>query len=140
ENVSESLFAELDTPSLLIDLDIMEANIKRMAQIGRDNGVKLRPHIKTHQSPWVAKLQLEHGATGITAAKLGEVEVMLEAGITDILLAYPVIGRKKIERFASLLREADIKISLDSPEAADAASQAAKMAGKTVEVYVDVDT
>ena len=134
------LYMDLDTPSLLVDLDIMEANLQSMAELTRAHGVKLRPHIKTHKSPWIAQRQIDYGARGITVAKLGEAEVMLAAGIDDILLAYPVIGRHKVERFAKLLAQADIKIAIDSVEAADAASWAARMTGKTVQVYLDVDT
>lgn len=138
--VQTNLYAELDTPSLLIDLDIMEQNLQRGAALARQNGVKLRPHIKTHKSSWIARRQLDYGAQGITAAKLSEAEVMHEGGIEDILLAYPVIGQKKIDRLASLLKKTNIKIAIDSVDAADAAAEAARRSGVTVQVYLDVDT
>lgn len=138
--MEKKLYPELDTPSLLVDLDVMEKNMTRMADIATKHGVKLRPHIKTHKSPWVAKQQISHGAQGITVAKISEAEVMAAGGITDILLAYPIIGRKKIERLSKLLKKIDVKLSIDSTDAADAASEAARNAGKSIEVYIDVDT
>lgn len=134
------LFPEIDTPSLVVDLDVMERNIRAMADLTAKHGVALRPHVKTHKSPWIAHRQLQAGARGICVAKLGEAEVMVEAGITDILLAYPVIGSHKIDRLARLLQVADIKLGIDSVEAADAASSAADRAGREIQVYVDVDT
>ena len=78
-------FPELDTPSLVIDLDAMERNIAEMAQVARAAGVHLRPHTKTHKSPEIAAMQIAAGARGITVAKVGEAEVMADAGIDDIL-------------------------------------------------------
>src|SRR5262245_55978373 len=86
----------LDTPTLVIDLDVVERNAARMAQAIAAAGMTLRPHVKTHKSVALAKLQLEHGAHGITVGTLGEAEVMANGGITDIFLAYPVwvVGAK----------------------------------------------
>src|SRR5690606_791795 len=98
----------------------MERNIRGMAAMARDNGVALRPHAKTHKSPWIAHQQLRAGAVGVTVAKLGEAEVMVEAGITDILLAYPIVGEQKLRRLARLVTEADVILSVDSVEAAEA--------------------
>ena len=91
-----TLASELDTPALLIDLDIMESNIWGMAQLASAAGVKLRPHTKTHKCPQIARRQVEAGATGITVAKLGEAEVMADAGFDDILIAYPLWGEPKL--------------------------------------------
>ena len=135
------LLGELDTPALLVDLDIMERNIRGMAAMARDNGVALRPHAKTHKSPWIAHQQLRAGAVGVTVAKLGEAEVMVEAGITDILLAYPIVGEQKLRRLARLLTEADIILSVDSVEAAEEMARAVRLSGRgTARVYIDVDT
>jgi D-serine deaminase-like pyridoxal phosphate-dependent protein len=81
------MFPELDTPALVIDLDVMEANITEMAKVASDAGVRLRPHTKTHKCPEIAEMQIDAGATGITVAKLGEAEVMTAAGQTDLLVA-----------------------------------------------------
>ena len=86
---------ELDTPALLIDLDKMENNIQKMAARCRDSGLHWRPHAKGHKTPAIAHEQLHAGAIGITCAKLGEAEVLADAGISDILVANQVVGREK---------------------------------------------
>ena len=83
------LVAELETPAVVVDLDVMEQNLSRMADYCREHRLLLRPHTKSHKIPELAKRQIASGATGITVAKLGEAEVMLDACITDILIAYP---------------------------------------------------
>ncbi|MFQ5741060.1 MAG: alanine racemase [Acidobacteriota bacterium] len=128
---------ELDTPALIIDLDVMERNLQRMAEYCRRHNLKLRPHTKTHKTPELARRQLEGGAIGITVAKIGEAEVMVGAGLNDILLAYPVIGASKSNRLAALLERARVSVSLDSREAAGWVSQACQ--GHTVGVLVEVD-
>ena len=95
--MSEPL-AELETPALVIDLDVLEANLAEMAAMAARAGVGLRPHTKTHKSPEIARLQLAAGATGITCAKLGEAEVMADAGLDDLLIAYPLVGDDKLRR------------------------------------------
>src|SRR5258706_10355899 len=95
---------DLDTPAVVIDLDIMESNLARMAAYCRDHHLALRPHTKTHKVPELAHRQLRSGACGITVAKVGEAEVMAAAGIEDILIAYPVVGPLKVERLTRLAR------------------------------------
>src|SRR5512140_2200670 len=85
--------SEIDTPALLVDLDIMERNLARVADYAKAHDLRLRPHTKTHKSPRVGRWQLESGAVGLTVAKVGEAEVMLGAEPQDLLIAYPVIGR-----------------------------------------------
>ena len=133
-------FREIDTPALIVDLDIMETNIRQMASMAAKNHIKLRPHIKTHKSPWIAKAQIAAGAVGITVAKLGEAETMLEAGIHDILLAYPIVGAVKLRRLEHLLRQTPIILSTDSLPAAVGMAEAAARAGQVARFYVDVDT
>ncbi|WP_207401074.1 alanine racemase [Actinomadura roseirufa] len=132
-------YPELDTPALIVDLDAAEANIAEMAGVAAGHGVRLRPHVKTHKMPDVARLQLDAGAAGITCAKLGEAEVMADAGFGDILLAYPLWGRAKTARLAALRERATVRVSLDSAEVAE---QLGKAAGRTdpVPVFVEVDT
>src|SRR6266851_3892027 len=97
--------ADLDTPAVVIDLDIVEANIKRAQDMLARHGLANRPHIKTHKIPALAKLQILAGAVGITCQKLGEAEVMADAAVTDdILLSYNVLGDAKTERLAALIR------------------------------------
>src|SRR6185436_2066761 len=118
------LISELETPAVVIDLDVMEKNLSRMAEYCRGKNLKLRPHTKSHKIPELAKLQLANGANGITVAKIGEAEVMIDSGITDILIAYPIVGQEKTKRLAKLAERADITVSLDSEEAARGVSAA----------------
>ncbi|MFN3336216.1 MAG: alanine racemase, partial [Thermomicrobium sp.] len=87
---------ELDTPCLVVDLDRLEQNIAEMAEYARSRGLALRPHFKTHKTSEIAQLQRQHGIVGFTCAKLGEVEVLVEAGVVDdILVAYQFVGDQK---------------------------------------------
>ena len=87
-----SKYSQLDTPSLLIDMDLVQSNITAMQKKADKYGVALRPHTKTHKMPELAKLQLAAGASGITVAKVGEAEVMAATGISDIFIANQIIG------------------------------------------------
>jgi D-serine deaminase-like pyridoxal phosphate-dependent protein len=133
------LISELDTPALVVDLDVMERNLSRMAEYCRKHQLLLRPHTKSHKIPELAKRQIESGATGITVAKIGEAEVMLNAGITDILIAYPIVGPEKAERLATLAERANLTVSLDSKEAAECISSAMSKHGTRVGVLVELD-
>ncbi len=134
------LFPELDTPEVLLNLNALERNIQRMATIAKEAKLNLRPHTKTHKSPELAKLQIAAGASGITVAKLGEAEVMVTHGITDILIAYPLVGEKKLERLARLHQQAKLLVSTDSVECARGLHRIGKRTGKPLEVYIEVDT
>ena len=131
---------ELDTPSVIIDLDIMEANLARMAAYCREQGLSLRPHTKTHKVPELAAQQIERGACGITVAKVGEAEVMVAGGIKDILIAYPVVGAQKVERLAALAKTAAMTVALDSREAAEGISEGAARTGVSIGVLVEINT
>ncbi len=131
--------SELDTPAVVIDLDVMERNIARMGDYCREQRLVLRPHTKSHKIPELAKKQLASGAKGITVAKLGEAEVMLNAGITDMLIAYPIVGAEKAERLARLAEQASISVSLDSVAAALAISEAVSRHGAKVGMLVELD-
>lgn len=130
---------DIDTPALVIDIDAMGRNIRRMADFFRDRPAKLRPHAKTHKTPELARMQLDAGAIGITCAKLGEAEVMADAGIRDLLLANEVIGAQKIARLVAVAKKADIMIAVDTAENAREVSDAAVAAGVRVRVLVEVD-
>ncbi|MGH2523514.1 MAG: alanine racemase [Anaerolineales bacterium] len=110
--------ADLDTPTLTIDLDVMEANLARLQAYCDAHHLGLRPHIKTHKIPALAHQQLALGARGVACQKLGEAEVMADAGITDILIPYNLVGRHKLERLAALARRAQVTVAVDSAEAA----------------------
>lgn len=133
------LLSELETPAVVIDLDVMDQNLARMAAYCRDHKLLLRPHTKSHKIPELAQRQIASGATGITVAKLGEAEVMLEAGIKDILIAYPIVGGEKTARLARIAEQANIRVSLDSAEAARGISAAAARHGSTIGVLVEMD-
>ena len=133
-------YPELDTPSLVVDLEVMERNIAEMAQVARSAGVHLRPHTKTHKSPEIAEMQIALGARGITVAKVGEAEVMAEAGIDDILIAYPIVGEAKLRRLRTVMERARIRVSLDSVEVAEGLGRLGLERGEPVEVLVEVDT
>lgn len=90
------------TPLAAVDLEVVERNLSRVARVASDANVGLRPHAKTHKSPWVAQRQLEHGAVGLTVATLHEAEVFLEAGVGDLLLAHPPAGDPKLRRLHEL--------------------------------------
>jgi D-serine deaminase-like pyridoxal phosphate-dependent protein len=132
--------AELDTPALLVDLDALEANLAEMAAVAGRAGVKLRPHTKTHKSPEIARMQVEAGAAGITCAKLGEAEVMADAGLDDLLIAYPLVGEGKLRRLQELMERARVRVSLDSVEVAEGLGRVGREVGRDVEVLVEVDT
>jgi len=91
------LVSELDTPVLVIDLDVMEGNIKRIQDYCDTHGLKFRPHVKTHKVPSIAHKQIAAGAVGITCQKLGEAEVMAAAGIEDILIPYNIVGSRSLK-------------------------------------------
>lgn len=132
--------AEIQTPAIIADLAMMQHNIKKFQAYADQNGCALRPHIKTHKIPRIAKMQLEYGAKGITCAKLGEAEVMADSGINDIFMAYPVIGDAKVKRFLDLSERIRMICSVDSIEGAAAISKAAKERGITAEVRMEIDT
>lgn len=105
---------QVDTPALLIDRKILKQNITSMQEYADRKGVNLRPHTKTHKMPKLAKMQMEAGAAGITVAKVGEAEVMAEAGIRDIFIANQIIGRSKVGRIRKLSESVSISFGVDS--------------------------
>lgn len=133
-------YPALDTPSLLIDLDLLERNLAEMQQVADTAGVRLRPHTKTHKCPEIARMQLDAGASGITVAKLGEAEVMADAGIDDVLVAYPLVGEAKLARLRDLAERASVRVTTDSVEVAEALGRVGVDLGRDVPVLVEVDT
>ncbi|GIP37233.1 alanine racemase [Paenibacillus sp. J31TS4] len=132
---------QLDTPVILVDLDILESNLRRTAERAARAGVKLRPHTKTHKSVWIAGEQIRHGAAGITVAKLGEAEVMAEGGIRDILVAFPIVGKQKLERLDALIRKGvTMTVATDDLAVAQGLSDLGEAQGYRVRVYVDVNS
>jgi D-serine deaminase-like pyridoxal phosphate-dependent protein len=134
--------ADLDTPAVVIDLDIVEANIARAQEKLVSHGLANRPHIKTHKIPALAKLQMDAGAIGITCQKLGEVEVMADAGVADdILLTYNVLGDPKTERLVALIRRLKrMAVVLDNEVVARGLSEAGKRHGVDIRFLIECDT
>jgi D-serine deaminase-like pyridoxal phosphate-dependent protein len=132
---------DIDTPALVVDQTILERNIAEMAAFARSVGVSLRPHIKTHKTPEIARMQLAAGAIGLTCAKVGEAEVMVnQAGADEVLLAYPTLGDRKIERLVALMDKARIIVAVDSLEAARSISESLKRFDRTLDIFIEVNT
>src|SRR5258708_10769706 len=131
--------AALDTPALLVDLDVMEANIARIAATCRSHGVAWRPHSKAHKTPEIAKMQIAAGAIGVTCAKLGEAEVMAAAGIRDILIANQIVGSIKIGRLVALADQADTIVCADNIGNLTELDAAFRRATKRLRVAIEVD-
>jgi D-serine deaminase-like pyridoxal phosphate-dependent protein len=130
---------EIDTPALLLDLDAFEHNLRHMASFFADKPTSLRPHAKTHKCPEIAHRQLQAGAIGITCAKLGEAEVMVDAGVQDVLIANEVVGPIKVQRLAALSDRANIMVAVDNPANVAALSKACQDSQTTLRVLVEVD-
>ena len=143
DSFSKLKVTECETPIVTVDLDIMERNIRREQDYFDGLGLKFRPHVKTHKIPELTRLQLEAGAAGICCQKLSEAEVMAdEAGATDIFIPYNIVGPKKIQRLAGLLERPGLVMTVgaDSLDAALAANEAGRLAGRSVGVMIECDT
>jgi D-serine deaminase-like pyridoxal phosphate-dependent protein len=128
----------VETPAALVDVERMEANLHRVVSYARLHGLSWRPHVKTHKVPELAARQLEAGARGITVATLREAEVM-SAVADDVLLAYPPVGASKLARLMALPRRVRLTVALDSAEVLTGLAEAARAAGRTVGVLVELD-
>jgi D-serine deaminase-like pyridoxal phosphate-dependent protein len=134
------LIHDLDTPAVVCDLDTLERNIRETAASCRDVGIPLRSHTKSHKIPEIAHMQLAGGAVGICCQKVGEAEVMVAGGVTDILLPYNIVGATKADRLLRLARRATITVSLDSATTAQGIAEVAKQVGGHVRVLIELDT
>lgn len=130
---------DVDTPALLLDLDVMEANIATMAAFFRDRPQKLRPHFKTPKAPEIARRQLEAGAIGITAAKLGEAEVLVNAGVGPVLIANQIVGRQKVDRLMDLLGRGEVIVAVESELNVRELEEGAARSGRTPQAIIEVD-
>ena len=130
---------ELDTPALLLDRVACDHNLAKMAAFFQNRPAKLRPHFKNHKCITLAKRQLAAGAVGMTCAKLGEAEVLVEHGFRDILIANQIVGEPKMARLARLAKRARIGVAIDHWDQATAISKAASAAGAIVRLLVEVD-
>jgi D-serine deaminase-like pyridoxal phosphate-dependent protein len=130
---------DLDTPALLVDLDVLDSNIARMAGLFREHGVGWRPHTKAIKIPAIAYKLLAAGAHGVTVAKLSEAEIMAQAGIEDILITGPVVGARKAARLANLSKQAKPIGVVDCVEHVDMLDQAGQEFGVQIRAVVEVD-
>jgi D-serine deaminase-like pyridoxal phosphate-dependent protein len=129
----------LDTPQLLVDLDVVDANLGRMFAACRPRGVRVRVHFKSLKCTGLARYIDRAGADGFLCAKLCEAEVLADAGLTDIYIANQIVGPTKLRRLAELARRASVRVCVDDPENVEQMSQAAQEAGVTLDVLVEVD-
>ncbi len=131
---------EIETPAMVVDLDVLEHNISTMAAAFANTGTLLRPHVKNHKCAEIAKLQIAAGAEGVTCATVNEAEGMFRGGITDILIANEVVGPAKIAHLIRIAADgADMKVAVDSEANARALSNAATSDDLEVGVLVDLD-
>ena len=136
----KDIIEQFGTPCAVIDLDIVDKNIAHLQALCDNAQLANRPHIKTHKSPVLARRQMEAGAIGITCQKLGEAEIMAEAGIKDILIATNIIGAARSGRLATLQRSTPIKICADNPFSLNLYADAGRAAERPVSVVIECDT
>ncbi len=129
---------DLETPSVLIDLDLMEANIGVMQSRCDALGIAFRPHIKTHKIPDIARRQLEAGAKGIACQKVSEAEVFADAGFDDIQIPYNIVGARKTRRLAELAKSAKVTVTVDSQPVIDGIAAAAQAVDSTIHMMVEL--
>lgn len=136
------LYPSLNTPAVLIDLDKLEKNIKRISRLAAEAGVRLRPHTKLHECVEIAKMQLQAGACGIEVGAVEQAEAMIAGGINDVVIAHPFFGEHKLAALSRLLEKPDAKITVvvDMLEQAEAISRVAKNRKREVPVLIKVDT
>jgi D-serine deaminase-like pyridoxal phosphate-dependent protein len=134
-----TIWPELDTPALRIDLAKMERNLAEMAALAGARGMKMRPHTKTHKMPEIGRKQVDLGAVGLTVAKLGEAEVMARAGLRDLFVCYPLMGEQKLRRLRDLAREANMMTIVESQEGARGLSDAMKSEQKPLDILIDLE-
>ena len=136
---SATSLAALSTPALVVDLDVFEANVAAMAAMFEGTGKALRPHVKTHRTPELARRQLGGPAVGITCATVGEAEAMVDAGIDDVLVANEVVDPQKITRLAALASAGTDRCRGRRPRRRRHCARAAVRAGVAIDVLIDVD-
>ena len=140
ESLKAQIANDFGTPAVVIDLDRVERNILRVQKLCDAAGMANRPHIKTHKSPVLAKMQVSAGAKGITCQKLGEAEVMVDGGIDNILISYNLLGEARIGRLGALLKRATVTVAADNPTVIAGLAQAGRNAGRPLGVVIECDT
>src|SRR5690348_18498942 len=102
--------ADVDTPALILDLDVFEANLKRLKESLAGRNVKVRPHAKSHKCPQIAMRQIAAGAVGVCCQKVSEAEALVEGGVPDVLIVYEVVGKRKQRRPVALAQELGVDV------------------------------
>jgi D-serine deaminase-like pyridoxal phosphate-dependent protein len=138
QTTAPATLASIETPAAVVDLGRLAANLDRAAAYATSHGIALRPHVKTHKSPLIAREQLRRGAAGLTCATVREVDVMSDV-TNDVLFAYPPVGGPRLRRLLSAPATVQLTVSLDSEVAIDALAGSAAAATRTVRVYVEAD-
>lgn len=132
---------QLDTPALIVLEEVLQENLKEMADYATSNDISLRPHFKTHKTAEIARMQLEGGAIGITCAKLGEVEALVEQGVVaDFFIANQIVGPLKTARLVALMDRVNVRVAVDSYEVTEGLNAAMADAGKTLDIVIEVNT
>jgi D-serine deaminase-like pyridoxal phosphate-dependent protein len=134
------LIRDLPTPAVLIEQSRLENNLARMQARATDNGVRLRPHVKTHKSVEMARMQRQWGASGLTVAKPSEAEVFVSNGFDDVCIAYPCVAHHQLERIADLMDRARITFCVETIEGAELVSEFFDARGLSANVLIEVDT
>jgi D-serine deaminase-like pyridoxal phosphate-dependent protein len=132
----------LDTPEIVIDLEVVERNARRLQAALDERGIALRPHVKTHKSPDLARLQLQAGARGITVGNVGEAEVFADTGFDDVFIAYPIwAAGPKAGRLRALAARPGLRLSVgfDSVEGARVLAAAVAGTGRPLPVLLELD-
>ena len=138
---SMNIPSDIDSPDIIVDLEILDRNIARMAETVRAKGLALRPHARTHKIPAIGARQLAAGAAGLTVATIGEAEVFAAAGVTDLFIAYPLwLSSRKAERLQRLAEKAMVAVGVDSPEGATRLGSALGSAAGSISVLVEIDS
>ena len=131
--------ADVDTPSLLLDLDAFERNLDRLDQSLAAFKVRVRPHAKSHKCPEIALRQMAHGAVGVCCQKVSEAEAMVEGGVMNVMVSNEVVGAGKIARLAALGKRARVSVCVDDAQNIADLDAAARAAGATLDVLVEVN-
>ncbi len=131
--------AAIDTPALVVDLDVFERNLDLMANAAHGAGIALRPHAKSHKCPPIALAQIERGAKGICCQKVGEAGAFVTAGVTDVLVTNEIVDPAKLARLAALARQARIGVLVDDADALVTIGEAARAAKVALDAYVEID-
>ncbi len=130
---------DIDTPAAVVDLDLVRRNIQALQTYLDGTPVHIRPHVKTHKTPQIALMQIEAGAPGVTAAKVGEAEAMVAGGVRDVLIANQVVGAAKIARLCALAQNARVSVAVDDARNVHDLSAAAVAAGVTIGIVIEIE-